>query len=55
MRNVNHIAVWAYAFESRPLSLGLINGGYAVLGLAVAGGIIGGWRRGRSQGGDGVR
>lgn len=34
-----------YAFEARPLSLWLINGGYAVLGLTVMGGIIGGWRR----------
>ena len=34
-----------YAFEARPLSLWLINAGYAILGLAIAGAIIGGWPR----------
>ena len=34
-----------YAFEVRPLSLWLINAGYAILGLAIAGAIIGGWPR----------
>ena len=41
-----------YAFEWRALSLWLVNGGYAVLGLAVMGGIIGGWHRSRSQAAD---
>jgi len=34
-----------YAFEARPLSLWLINAGYAIVGLAIAGAIIGGWPR----------
>ena len=34
-----------YAFEARPLSLWLINAGYAILGLAIAGAMIGGWPR----------
>jgi len=34
-----------YAFEVRPPSLWLINAGYAVVGLAIAGAIIGGWPR----------
>ena len=34
-----------YAFEMRPVSLWLINAGYVVLGLAIAGAIIGGWKR----------
>ena len=31
--------------RGRPLSLWLINAGYAVVGLAIAGAIIGGWPR----------
>jgi hypothetical protein len=38
-----------YGFESRPVSLWLINAGYAVVGLGIAGGIIAGWKR-RSAG-----
>jgi hypothetical protein len=34
-----------YAFEMRPVSLWVINAGYAVVGLAIAGAIIGGWTR----------
>jgi len=34
-----------YAFEMRPPSLWLINAGYVVVGLAIAGAIIGGWTR----------
>ncbi len=34
-----------YAFEMRPVSLWLINAGYAIVGLAVAGAIIGAWKR----------
>ena len=34
-----------YAFEARSVTLWLINGGYAVVGLAVAGAIIGSWHR----------
>jgi hypothetical protein len=34
-----------YGFEWRPISLWLINGAYAVVGLAIAGAIIGGWKR----------
>jgi hypothetical protein len=34
-----------YGFESRPLTLWLINGVYAIVGLALAGAIIGGWKR----------
>jgi hypothetical protein len=34
-----------YAFEMRPVSLWLINAGYVVLGLAIAGAVIGGWKR----------
>ncbi len=36
-----------YGFESRSVSLWLINTGYAVVGLAIAGGIIGAWSRPR--------
>ena len=35
----------SYGFESRPVTLWLINGVYAVVGLAIAGAIIGGWKR----------
>jgi hypothetical protein len=34
-----------YGFESRPVTLWLINGVYAIVGLALAGAIIGGWKR----------
>jgi hypothetical protein len=34
-----------YGFEARPVSLWLINSGYMVVGMAVMGGIIGGWRK----------
>jgi len=34
-----------YGFESRGLGLWLINTGYALVGLTLAGGIIGGWKR----------
>jgi len=34
-----------YAFEMRPPSLWLINAGYVVVGLAIAGATIGGWTR----------
>jgi hypothetical protein len=34
-----------YGFEQRPLSLWLINAGYMTVGMAVMGGIIGGWKR----------
>ncbi len=34
-----------YGFESRSVVLWLINATYAVLGLAIAGAIIGGWKR----------
>jgi len=34
-----------YAFELRPVSLWLINAGFVTLGLALAGAIVGGWRR----------
>jgi hypothetical protein len=34
-----------YAFEMRPLSLWLINAAYVIVGLAIAGAIIGGWSR----------
>jgi hypothetical protein len=34
-----------YGFEWRPVALWLINGAYAVVGLAIAGAIIGGWKR----------
>jgi len=34
-----------YGFEWRPVTLWLINGIYAVVGLALAGAIIGGWKR----------
>ena len=34
-----------YAFEARGVSLWLINAGYLLIGLVVAGAIIGGWRR----------
>jgi hypothetical protein len=34
-----------YGFEMRGAGLWLINSGYALVGLVVAGAIIGGWRR----------
>jgi hypothetical protein len=34
-----------YGFESRSFALWLINSGYYVVGLVVAGAIIGGWRK----------
>jgi len=34
-----------YGFEARPLSLWLINAGYMVVGMALMGAIIGGWRK----------
>ena len=34
-----------YGFEVRPLSLWLINAGYMTVGMAVMGGIIGGWKK----------
>lgn len=34
-----------YGFESRGLTLWLINAGYVVIGLAVSGAIIGAWRK----------
>ena len=37
-----------YGFEVRPLSLWLINAGYMTIGMAVMGGIIGGWKKRRA-------
>jgi hypothetical protein len=34
-----------YGFEWRPVALWVINAVYAIVGLAVAGAIIGGWKR----------
>ncbi|MEO8305311.1 MAG: DUF1761 domain-containing protein [Betaproteobacteria bacterium] len=34
-----------YGFEARSISLWLINAGYMVVGIAVMGAIIGGWRK----------
>lgn len=34
-----------YGFEARSTTLWLINAGYALVGLVVAGAIIGGWKR----------
>jgi len=34
-----------YGFEARSTTLWLINAGYALVGLVIAGAIIGGWRR----------
>jgi len=34
-----------YGFEWRPVALWLINGVYAIVGLTLAGAIIGGWKR----------
>ena len=34
-----------YGFEWRPLALWFINAAYAIVGLAIAGAIIGGWKR----------
>lgn len=36
-----------YGFEARAPTLWAINAGYALVGLAIAGAIIGGWRRSR--------
>jgi hypothetical protein len=35
----------AYVFEGRPLGLWVLNGSYEVVGLAIVGAIIGGWKR----------
>ncbi|MGH8800276.1 MAG: DUF1761 domain-containing protein [Casimicrobiaceae bacterium] len=34
-----------YGFEQRPVSLWLINAGYMIVGLALVGAIVGGWKR----------
>jgi len=34
-----------YGFEARSISLWLINSGYMVVGMAVMGAIVGGWKR----------
>ena len=34
-----------YGFEARPISLWLINSGYMVVGMAVMGAIVGGWKK----------
>jgi hypothetical protein len=34
-----------YAFENRGIALWTINSGYVLVGLTIAGAIIGGWRR----------
>lgn len=34
-----------YGFEARSISLWLINSGYMVVGMAVMGGIVGGWKK----------
>ena len=34
-----------YGFEARSISLWLINSGYMVVGMAVMGAIIGGWKK----------
>ena len=34
-----------YGFEARGITLWLINAGYVVVGLVIAGAIIGGWRK----------
>jgi len=34
-----------YGFEARPVTLWLINSVYVIVGLALAGAIIGGWKR----------
>ena len=34
-----------YGFEARPVSLWLINSGYMVVGMAVMGAIVGGWKK----------
>ena len=34
-----------YGFEARSLSLWLINSGYMVVGMAVMGAIVGGWKK----------
>ena len=45
------IGIWATnllvvdMFEAKPFGLWLIDGGYAVFGMAIVGAIIGGWRK----------
>lgn len=39
-----------YGFEARGVTLWLINAGYALVGLVIAGAIIGGWRRTKREG-----
>jgi len=39
------VAALNYGFEWRSVTLWLINAAYAVVGLAIAGAIIGGWKR----------
>lgn len=34
-----------YAYQARPLALWVIDGGYAVIGAAIIGAVIGGWRK----------
>ncbi len=34
-----------YGFEARGVTLWLINAGYALVGLVLAGAIIGGWKK----------
>jgi hypothetical protein len=36
-----------YGFESRGVSLWLINAAYVLIGLGIAGAIIGGWKKKR--------
>ena len=35
----------AYGFESRPVSLWLINAGYMIVGMALMGAIVGHWKK----------
>jgi len=35
----------AYVYEGRPLQLWVINGAYEIIGFAIVGAIIGGWKR----------
>lgn len=34
-----------YGYQARPLALWVIDGGYAVIGMAIMGAVIGGWKR----------